>query len=208
MKNRDNEFFIEEKLDELVQEGNKDALKDQLSRILAYPCCLNGFKHCKKYLQAFTEEEIVQTPYLATAASVISAIYGDLERAEQYAACVESEPVMKLHLDVMIPGTDNERVMRAYILEERYLAMLSLAEYLREPLRKGGRTMDLCEMDLLCAISYFLDGKPEEAYSILDRILLVIRERRYDRLVADEGEKVYFLLRNYKKERQRRIIRR
>ena len=392
MKNRDNEFFIEEKLDELMQEGNKDALKDQLNRILACPCCLNGFKHCKKYLQAFTEEEIVQNPYLATAASVISAIYGNLERAEQYAACVESEPVMKLHLDVMIPGTDNERVMRAleklaalqrtqgflpnlplaagrltlvngfrdftmygswvrenkeplkqymrqfygdsavgmaeiayaevcyqrdecleaittlvgsipfiekkgeiavlfialslqmkimiatgqiavvypmldkiyqrlyseksrwllenygamkvhglmydgdvrtvsewmeqeapnelgelcmldtykymikmraYILEERYLAMLSLAEYLREPLRKGGRTMDLCEMDLLCAISYFLDGKPWEAYSILDRILPVIQERRYDRLVADEGEKVYFLLRNYKKERQK-----
>ena len=97
MKNRDNEFFIEEELDELMQEGNKDALKDQLNRILACPCCLNGFKHCKKYLQAFTEEEIVQNPYLATAASVISAIYGNLERAEQYAACVESEPVMKLH---------------------------------------------------------------------------------------------------------------
>ena len=82
MKNRDNEFFIEEELDELVREENKEALKDQLSRILACPCCLNGFKHCRKYLQIFTEEEIVQTPYLATAAAVISAIYGDLERAE------------------------------------------------------------------------------------------------------------------------------
>lgn len=392
MKNRDNEFFIEEELDELVREENKEALKDQLSRILACSCCLNGFKHCRKYLQIFTEEEIVQTPYLATAAAVISAIYGDLERAEHYAACVECEPIMKLHLDVMIPGTDMEKVMRAleklanlqrtqgflpnlplaagrltlvngfrdftmygtwireqkeqlkqymrqfygdsavgmaeiayaeicyqrnecfeaittlvgcipfieregeiavlfialslqmkimiatgqiavvypmldkiyqrlyagksrwllenygamkvhglmydgdvqtvsdwmeqeapnelgelcmldtykymikmraYILEERYLAMLSLAEYLRESLRKGGRTMDLCEMDLLCAVSYFLDGKPEEAYSLLDHILPVIQERRFDRLVADEGEKVYFLLRNYRKERQK-----
>lgn len=51
MKNRDNEFFIEEELDELVREENKEALKDQLSRILACPCCLNGFKHCRKYLQ-------------------------------------------------------------------------------------------------------------------------------------------------------------
>lgn len=113
MKNRDNEFFIEEELDELVREENKEALKDQLSRILACSCCLNGFKHCRKYLQIFTEEEIVQTPYLATAAAVISAIYGDLERAEHYAACVECEPIMKLHLDVMIPGTDMEKVMRA-----------------------------------------------------------------------------------------------
>ena len=30
--------------------------------------------------------------------------------------------------------------MRAYILEEKYLAMLSLAEYLREPLRKAPST--------------------------------------------------------------------
>ena len=38
MKNRDNEFFIEEKLDELVATGALDSLKDQMSRILAYPC--------------------------------------------------------------------------------------------------------------------------------------------------------------------------
>ena len=48
MKNRDNEFFIEEKLDELVATEALDSLKDQMSRILAYPCCLNGFKYCRK----------------------------------------------------------------------------------------------------------------------------------------------------------------
>lgn len=392
MKNRDNEFFVKEELDELLQAGNKEALKDQLSRILAYPCCLNGFRHCRKYLNAFSEEEIMQTPYLATAAAVISAIYGDLERAERYALCVESEPLMKLHLDVIIPGNDMEKVtralqklaglqqghgilpnlplaagrltlvngfrdftaysnwilghkeqlgryinqlygdsaigmaeiayaeisyqrdacfeaittlvsiipfiekegeiavlfialslqmkimiatgqiavvypmldqiyqrlyegrsrwllenfsamrakgllydgdihtvsewmareapgemgelcmldiykymvkMRAYILEEKYIAQLSLAEYLRRPLQETGRIMDLCELDILSAISYFLCGNPGEAYSILDRILPVILERRFDRLVADEGEKIYFLLRSYKKERQK-----
>lgn len=391
MKNRDNEFFIEENLDELVEAGDKNALRDQLCRILACPCCLNGFKNCRKYLQIFTDEEITGTPYLATAAAVISAIYGNLEQAERYAACVESEPLMKLHLDVMIPGTDEKRViraleklfhmqqkydvlpnlplaagrltlingfrdftvygdwvlehkeqlkeymtcfygdsavgmaeivyaevcyqrndcfsaittlvgsipfiekkgeiavlfvalslqmkimiatgqiavvypmldqiyqrlyagksrwlfenfsalrakgmlydgdvhtilqwmkneapnelgelcmldtykymvkMRAYILEEKYLAAISLSEYLKKPLQQGGRVMDLCEIELLCAISYFLDGNPAEAYTILDSILPIIEERRFDRLVADEGEKVYFLLRNYKKERQ------
>ena len=113
MKNRDNEFFIEENLDELVEAGDKNALRDQLCRILACPCCLNGFKKCRKYLQIFTDEEITGTPYLATAAAVISAIYGNLEQAERYAACVENEPLMKLHLDVMIPGTDEKRVIRA-----------------------------------------------------------------------------------------------
>lgn len=58
--------------------------------------------------------------------------------------------------------------MRAYILEEKYLAMLSLAEYLREPLRKGDRVMDLCEMNLLCAVSYFLSGRKEDAFQLID----------------------------------------
>ena len=37
---------------------------------------------------------------------------------------------------------------------------------------------------------------------MLDQTLPVIRERRFDRLVADEGEKIYFILRSYKEERQ------
>lgn len=92
--------------------------------------------------------------------------------------------------------------MRAYILEEKYLAMLSLAEYLREPLRKGDRVMDLCEMNLLCAVSYFLCDRKEEAFQLLDELLPIVKERRFDRLIADEGENVYMLLRAYRQERQ------
>ena len=76
--------------------------------------------------------------------------------------------------------------MRAYILEEKYLAMLSLAEYLREPLRKGDRVMDLCEMNLLCAVSYFLSGRKEDAFQLIDELLPIVKERRFDRLIADE----------------------
>lgn len=391
MKNRDNEFFVEEKLDELVKKGDFDTLKDQMGRILASPCCLNGFRHCRKYLEVFSEEDIIQTPYLATAAAVICAIFGNLEKAEHYAASVEDIPLMKLHLDILIPGTDRKKAeraairlaqiqesqgvlpnlpvaagritlingfrdltvysslihdrraqvkkwvrqfygesavgiaeityaevcyqrdecfeaittlvgiipfieregeisvlfvalilqmkimiatgqiavvypilddiyqrlykeksrwllenfsavkawslmydgdvdtveewmekeapsefgelcmldtykymvkMRAYILEGKYLAMLSLAEYLRKPLEQGDRVMDLCEMNLLCSIAYFLEGNTAEAYGMLDQTLPVIRERRFDRLVADEGEKIYFILRSYKEERQ------
>lgn len=62
--------------------------------------------------------------------------------------------------------------------------------------------MDLCEMNLLSAIAYFQDGRPAEAYGLLDRTLPVLKERRFDRLAADEGEKMYFLLRSYREERQ------
>lgn len=60
MKNRDNEFFDQQKLDELVKNRDLDTLRDQMVRILACPCCLNGFKHCRKYLKVFSVEEIQQ----------------------------------------------------------------------------------------------------------------------------------------------------
>lgn len=342
MKNRDNEFFIEEVLDELVEKRDYETLRDKMSRIFTCPCCLNGFKHCRKYLEVFSKEEIRKTPTFAAAEAVIQAIYGNLEKAEKYASYVGDERLMKLHLDVIIPGTDRKEQlkgwvksfygdsslgiaeityaevcyqrdecfeaittlvgiipfiekegeiavlfialslqmrimiatgqiavvypileeiyqrlhkeqsrwllenfgamkawglmydgdvdtvtewmeneapsefgelnmldtykymikMRAYILEEKYLAMLSLAEYLREPLRKGDRVMDLCEMNLLCAVSYFLSDRKEEAFQLLDELLPIVKERRFDRLIADEGEKVYMLLRAYRQERQ------
>lgn len=342
MKNRDNEFFREEVLDELVEKRDYETLRDKMSRIFTCPCCLNGFKHCRKYLEVFSKEEIRKTPTFAAAEAVIQAIYGNLEKAEKYASYVVDERLMKLHLDVIIPGTDRKEQlkgwvksfygdsslgiaeityaevcyqrdecfeaittlvgiipfiekegeiavlfialslqmrimiatgqiavvypileeiyqrlhkeqsrwllenfgamkawglmydgdvdtvtewmeneapsefgelnmldtykymikMRAYILEEKYLAMLSLAEYLREPLRKGDRVMDLCEMNLLCAVSYFLSDRKEEAFQLLDELLPIVKERRFDRLIADEGEKVYMLLRAYRQERQ------
>lgn len=342
MKNRDNEFFREEVLDELVEKRDYETLRDKMSRIFTCPCCLNGFKHCRKYLEVFSKEEIRKTPTFAAAEAVIQAIYGNLEKAEKYASYVGDERLMKLHLDVIIPGTDRKEQlkgwvksfygdsslgiaeityaevcyqrdecfeaittlvgiipfiekegeiavlfialslqmrimiatgqiavvypileeiyqrlhkeqsrwllenfgamkawglmydgdvdtvtewmeneapsefgelnmldtykymikMRAYILEEKYLAMLSLAEYLREPLRKGDRIMDLCEMNLLCAVSYFLSDRKEEAFQLLDELLPIVKERRFDRLIADEGEKVYMLLRAYRQERQ------
>lgn len=342
MKNRDNEFFREEELDELVEKRDYETLRDKMSRIFTCPCCLNGFKHCRKYLEVFSKEEIRKTPTFAVAEAVIQAIYGNLEKAEKYASYVGDERLMKLHLDVIIPGTDRKEQlkgwvksfygdsslgiaeityaevcyqrdecfeaittlvgiipfiekegeiavlfialslqmrimiatgqiavvypileeiyqrlhkeqsrwllenfgamkawglmydgdvdtvtewmeneapsefgelnmldtykymikMRAYILEEKYLAMLSLAEYLREPLRKGDRIMDLCEMNLLCAVSYFLSDRKEEAFQLLDELLPIVKERRFDRLIADEGEKVYMLLRAYRQERQ------
>lgn len=115
MKNRDNEFFREEELDELVEKRDYETLRDKMSRIFACPCCLNGFKHCRKYLEVFSKEEIRKTPTLAAAEAVIQAIYGNLEKAEKYASYVGDERLMKLHLDVIIPGTDRERARAAFL---------------------------------------------------------------------------------------------
>lgn len=115
MKNRDNEFFREEELDELVEKRDYETLRDKMSRIFACPCCLNGFKHCRKYLEVFSKEEIRKTPTFAAAEAVIQAIYGNLEKAEKYASYVGDERLMKLHLDVIIPGTDRERARAAFL---------------------------------------------------------------------------------------------
>lgn len=115
MKNRDNEFFREEELDELVEKRDYETLRDKMSRIFACPCCLNGFKHCRKYLEVFSKEEIRKTPTFAAAEAVIQAIYGNLEKAEKYASYVGDERLMKLHLDVIIPGTDRERARAALL---------------------------------------------------------------------------------------------
>lgn len=115
MKNRDNEFFREEELDELVEKRDYETLRDKMSRIFACLCCLNGFKHCRKYLEVFSKEEIRKTPTLAAAEAVIQAIYGNLEKAEKYASYVGDERLMKLHLDVIIPGTDRERARAALL---------------------------------------------------------------------------------------------
>lgn len=99
MKNRDNEFFREEVLDELVEKRDYETLRDKMSRIFACPCCLNGFKHCRKYLEVFSKEEIRKTPTLAAAGRITMingfrdmTMYGDYvhDRKEQLKGWVKS----------------------------------------------------------------------------------------------------------------------
>jgi LuxR family maltose regulon positive regulatory protein len=61
--------------------------------------------------------------------------------------------------------------------------------------------MDTCETDLLYAIALFSDNNLEKAYEVLDRVLPVIKHFHYYRLVADEGQRMYNMLRLYKKSR-------
>lgn len=159
MKNRDNEFFREEELDELVEKRDYETLRDKMSRIFACPCCLNGFKHCRKYLEVFSKEEIRKTPTLAAAEAVIQAIYGNLEKAEKYASYVGDERLMKLHLDVIIPGTDRERARAA---------LLKLAEIYNNygilpnlPLAAGRNTMINGFRDMTMYGNYVHDRKEQ-----------------------------------------------
>ncbi len=90
--------------------------------------------------------------------------------------------------------------MRAYIIQGKYLSVTALAQRLMPLLESAGRHMDCCELHMLWAMSDHADGRTYEAMKHL-RIALELSERyRYDRLLADEGKRMYDLLKLYRTE--------
>ena len=90
--------------------------------------------------------------------------------------------------------------MRCYIAEKKYAAVIALAERLRPLVEKGRRMMDLCELDLLLAMSLFAAKDEDGAFEALSRALKIAKLHRYYRLVADEAEPMMKLLVAYIKK--------
>lgn len=84
--------------------------------------------------------------------------------------------------------------MRCYIATKKYAAVIALVERLRPLVIAGRRHMDLCELDLLLAMSLYYAKKEDEAFVALDRALKIARQHDYFRLVADEAEPMLNLL--------------
>lgn len=91
--------------------------------------------------------------------------------------------------------------MRCYIAQKNYSAVIALAERLRPLLEQGKRFMDLCELDVLLAMSLYLSDKKDFAFAALKRALKHARLHRYYRIIADEGSVMLKLLLEYKKEK-------
>ena len=91
--------------------------------------------------------------------------------------------------------------MRCYISIKNYAAVIALAERLRPLLEQGKRSMDLCELDVLLAMSLYLSDKKQQAFTALKRSLKLARLHRYYRVIADEGAVMLKLLLEYKKEK-------
>ncbi len=90
--------------------------------------------------------------------------------------------------------------IRIYLQFEQYYKAISCLEPLFPLLEYWHRNMDLCEAKLLYAMSLYALGRNTQAYEILTEVLPIIQRRRYYRLVADEGEQMYKLLRAYSSE--------
>lgn len=91
--------------------------------------------------------------------------------------------------------------MRVYLLEERHLALFSLGAKLIPLLNEGHRNMDLCQVYMLIAMNEFAMGKVNSAYNNIEKALAMAEERQYDRIIADEGQRMYELLVSYENER-------
>lgn len=91
--------------------------------------------------------------------------------------------------------------IRAYIIQGKYLAITSLATRLLPLLEISNRYMDLCELHLLWAMADHARGDVSKALAHLEDALNLARVYRFDRLVSDEGKRMYDLLLLYKKEK-------
>jgi LuxR family maltose regulon positive regulatory protein len=91
--------------------------------------------------------------------------------------------------------------LRVYLLLGKYYLITSIAIRLIPVLESWHRLMDICEAKLLYAMALFSDGNTLSAYEILDEVLPAIQHYHFHRLVADEGQKMYNMLRLYKKAR-------
>lgn len=86
---------------------------------------------------------------------------------------------------------------RIYLLYEKYGALIALAGLLRPTLEENNRLMEMCELDMLVVMANYASNHKDIAYDLMDKVLDVVKQYHFDRLLADEGELMYRLLKSY-----------
>ena len=89
---------------------------------------------------------------------------------------------------------------RIYYAEEKYLAGYTLLLSLIKVLEKNNRQMELCEAYMLLALTYYAGDQKKDAYDYFEKSLAIASKRNFTRLLADEGEAMYLLSKNYRRE--------
>ncbi|MCQ2081802.1 MAG: LuxR C-terminal-related transcriptional regulator [Lachnospiraceae bacterium] len=89
---------------------------------------------------------------------------------------------------------------RIYYMQERYLACGTLLKYLIKLLENNNRYMELCEAYMLMALALYADKHTKEAFEYFEKSLVIAMNRKFVRLLADEGEAMYMLARSYKRK--------
>lgn len=87
--------------------------------------------------------------------------------------------------------------LRCYLIKDNHVAIIALAEKLRPLLIRGKRHMDLCELNLILAMSFYAMNNKEKAMEHFEQSLKIAKRRKYYRLIEDEGERSLILLLEY-----------
>jgi len=91
--------------------------------------------------------------------------------------------------------------LRCYLLYDKHLALLSLAERLKDYFITTRRYIDLIEVSCIEAMSWYKTGRKEHAFRVMDEVLKYSEKLKIYRHIADEGILMFKLLQEYQRER-------
>lgn len=87
--------------------------------------------------------------------------------------------------------------LRCYLYQRKYLQLLSLAEQLRPILIAFDRTIEMCELECLLALSEFAQKQTSAAFDHLEKSLALAKRRKLYRTLSDEGMPLCLLMQDY-----------
>lgn len=88
--------------------------------------------------------------------------------------------------------------MRVYLIQEKFLPIIALANRLLPMLEQTKRYQDACEIYMILALTTQAMGNKEEATDYTKKMLILAQKYQYIRLISDEGERVRKLLLSFK----------
>lgn len=103
MNYNDIELDYLNKLDIAFENNDKKKIIQLLYELSQMPCDIVGFSYVHKYLEIFSDEEIISTPLLSPLSVVDATIYFKFDRAERYAKVLTEFPFIKAHTDYFMP---------------------------------------------------------------------------------------------------------
>ena len=91
--------------------------------------------------------------------------------------------------------------LRCYLLYDKHLALMSLAERLKVYFEQSHRYIDLIGVSCLEAMSWYKTGRKDRAFEIMKVALKYAEQFQLIRVIADEGILMFKLLQDYQRER-------
>lgn len=87
--------------------------------------------------------------------------------------------------------------LRVYLLNGKHLLLVDLAERLLQVLTILNRSAELCELYTILAMSYYDQKDYDQTYYYIRKAIDLCKKYKFYRIIANEGSKVYILLRDY-----------